>query len=261
MGGFSDTIRLEQRSDNSWTAEVPEGWDFMGIPNGGLISSMLATALSEAIGRPDPVTSTAHFLRPASVGPAQIDIQKIRAGRRLTTARAVLTQDQKIVAHLIASMGDLGDGDTERLPLRFEPLPDPEVCVGVNDMPGFEPPAIAKQLGLRLHPDHIGFATGNPSGVAEVSGWVDLPTDDPSSIMALVADALPPAVFNSGLYFGPVPTVELTVHTHARPAPGPVAVRFRTDHIGSSYLEEDGWIADSTGRLVAVSRQLAVLPI
>ena len=78
--------------------------------------------------------------------------------------------------------------------------------------------------------------------------------------MALVADALPPAVFNSGLYFGPVPTVELTVHTHARPAPGPVAVRFRTDHIGSSYLEEDGWIADSAGRLVAVSRQLAVLP-
>lgn len=257
---FADTIDLQQQSDSSWTARVPEGWDFLGIPNGGLISSMLATALVNAVGRPDPVTSTAHFLRPASVGPVDIEVHVIRAGRRLTTARAVLAQEGKTVAHLIASLGDLEQGDSERLPLRFDPLPPPEACIGVHDSEGFEPPAIAKRLGLRLNPEHIGFATGNPNGVAEVSGWVDLPTDEPSSIMALVADALPPAVFNSGLYFGPVPTVELTVHTHARPAAGPVAVRFRTDHIGSSYLEEDGWIADSTGRLVAVSRQLAVLP-
>lgn len=260
MREFVDIIGLRRRGEGSWLAEVPAGWDFLGIPNGGLLSSILATVLVEAVGRPDPVTSTAHFLRPASVGPAEISVKVIRAGRRLTTARAVLTQHDKTVAHLIASLGDLGEGDTELLPLRFDSLPPPDACIGVHDTPGFEPPAIAKRLGLRLHPDHVGFATGNPPGQAEVSGWVDLPAGGPTSIMALVADALPPAVFNSGLYFGPVPTVELTVHAHARPAPGPVAVRFRTDHIGPAYLEEDGWIADSTGRLVAVSRQLAVLP-
>lgn len=260
MSGFSEIIELEQHDGDTWTATVPEGWDFLGIPNGGLISSMLATALVHSVGRPDPVTSTAHFLRPASVGPVSMNVQVIRSGRRLTTARAVMTQHDKTVAHLIASLGDLDEGDAERLPLRFDPLPPPDQCLGVHDTEGFEPPAIAEKLGLRLHPDHVGFATGAPSGVAEVSGWMNLPADESSSIMALVADALPPAVFNSGLYFGPVPTVELTVHTHARPAPGPVAVRFRTDHIGASYLEEDGWIADSTGRLVAVSRQLAALP-
>ena len=71
---------------------------------------------------------------------------------------------------------------------------------------------------------------------------------------------MPPSLFNTGQYFGLLPTVELTVHTHARPCPGPVAVRFRTDHAGPRYVEEDGWISDTSGRLIAVSRQIAVLP-
>jgi hypothetical protein len=78
--------------------------------------------------------------------------------------------------------------------------------------------------------------------------------------MPLIADALPPPFFNTGRYFGPLPTIELTVHTHARPAPGPVAALFRTDHAGPRYLEEDGWVSDSGGKLIAVSRQLAIIP-
>ena len=190
MESFNEIIQLEQSGDGHWAAVVPDGWDFLGIPNGGLISSILATTLVEAVGRPDPVTSTAHFLRPAAVGPAQINVDLIREGRRLTTARAVMRQGDKTVAHLISSLGDLSDGDTERLPLRFEALPPPDECIGTDETDGFDPPAIAKRLGLRLHPDHVGFATGQPSGDAEVSGWVDLPEASPSAVMALLADAL-----------------------------------------------------------------------
>ena len=121
MAAFNEIIELASVGDGRWSAVVPDGWDFLGIPNGGLISSILATTLVEAVGRPDPVTSTAHFLRPAAVGPAQISVDIIREGRRLTTARAVMHQGGKTVAHLISSLGDLSDGDTEpssRLPTR-----------------------------------------------------------------------------------------------------------------------------------------------
>ena len=121
MAAFTDIIDLRRSADDRWSVEVPDGWDFLGIPNGGLVSSILGAALVETVGRPDPITSTAHFLRPAMIGPGEVSVQIIRAGRRLTTARAILTQGEKVVAHLIASLGDLGDGDTERLPLRFDP--------------------------------------------------------------------------------------------------------------------------------------------
>ena len=69
-----------------------------------------------------------------------------------------------------------------------------------------------------------------------------------------------PAVFNSGLPMGWVPTVELTVHVRARPAPGPLRCRFTTRFVTGGALEEDGEVWDSADVLVAQSRQLALTP-
>lgn len=161
---------------------------------------------------------------------------------------------------MVASLGDLeGSGDAI-VDLDLPRLPPPDECVGQEEPGGFEFSGIAKRMNIRLHPDHVGFATGRPSGEAVVSGWVDVPFASWTALMPLVADSLPPSLFNTGKYLGPLPTIELTVHTHARPSPGPVAARFRTDHAGPWFVGEDGWISDSSGRLIAVSRQIAVLP-
>jgi len=258
---FAEVIGLTADGDDTWTALVPEGWDFMGIPNGGLVSSVMATALVAATERPDPITSTAHFLRPAVVGPAVIETEVIRRGRSLTTARARLTQDGQPVAHLVASLGDLEEtvGDAI-IDADLPPMPPPEECVGTGEASTFDAPPIAERLNLRLHPDQVGWAVGRPSGEAVISGWADIPFGSSTALMPLVADALPPSLFGTGRYLGPIPTIELTVHTHARPVPGPVAARFRTDHAGPRYVEEDGWVSDSSAKLVAVSRQIAVLP-
>lgn len=55
-------------------------------------------------------------------------------------------------------------------------------------------------------------------------------------------------------------TVELTVHVRARPAPGWLACRSTTRFVAGGFHEEDFEIWDSTGALVAQSRQLALLP-
>lgn len=257
---FAHLIGLDRNGDGEWTSTIPEGWDFAGVPNGGLVGSVMATALVAATERPDPITSTAHFLKPVRPGPVVIETGVIRKGRRLTTARAVLIQNETTVAHMVASLGDLADTGEAMVDVDLPYLPAPDECAGGQEATTFELPAIAKRLNLRLHPDQIGFATGNPSGDATISGWVDLPFAPSTALMSLVADALPPSLFNTGKYIGPLPTIELTVHTHARPRPGPVAARFRTDHACPRFVEEDGWISDSSGKLVSVSRQIAVLP-
>ncbi len=57
-----------------------------------------------------------------------------------------------------------------------------------------------------------------------------------------------------------MPTIELTVHVHKRPVPGWIGASFRTDHINAGFLEEDGVLWDELGDVVALSRQIAVVP-
>ena len=75
-------------------------------------------------------------------------------------------------------------------------------------------------------------------------------------LLLLVADALPPVTFDLGLP-GWAPTIELTVHLRAKPAPGWLRVVHSTRNLAGGYFEEDAEVWDSAGRLVAQSRQLA----
>ena len=80
---------------------------------------------------------------------------------------------------------------------------------------------------------------------------------DPLALAALV-DAAAPAVLDLGVRGSA--TLELTVHVRRRPAPGWLACRSTTRHVIGGYHEEDFEIWDSEGRLVAQSRQFALLP-
>jgi hypothetical protein len=74
-----------------------------------------------------------------------------------------------------------------------------------------------------------------------------------------VVDGLPPVTFDLGL-FGWAPTLELSVHVRARPAPGWLRVRHETRNLAGGMFEEDCQVWDAADRLVAQSRQLAHLP-
>jgi hypothetical protein len=74
--------------------------------------------------------------------------------------------------------------------------------------------------------------------------------------LPFIVDAAPPAVLELGVSST---TIELTVHVRARPAPGWLACRTSTRFVSGGYHEEDFEAWDSTGVLVAQSRQLALV--
>jgi acyl-CoA thioesterase len=115
---------------------------------------------------------------------------------------------------------------------------------------------------LRLHPEDGAFTRGQPSGQPRMRGWFRLRDDEPIDTVALLcaADAFPPTVFNTDLPVAWTPTVELTTHVRARPVAGWLRCRFVTHFVSGGFLEEDGEIWDGSGRLVAQSRQLALVP-
>ena len=252
---FDQAIAAEPAGPGRWNAPIPDGWDSCGIPNGGLLMSVVAGTRGPVTGHPDPVT--AHYTAPAAPGMAELHGEVLRSGRRLGTAGGRIIQNERVVAHVLATFGDLearqqGVVHETDLPK----LPPVDGCLDNDAMPGAPP--IFDKVGIRFHPDHLGFASGTTLG-----GWMRFRDGRPPDPLAMLlfTDAHPPSVFNApDVAFGSVPTIELPVHIHKRPYAGWIGGWFTTRHINGGFLEEDGVLWDGAGDLVAVSRRMAMLP-
>lgn len=265
---FSEATEVTLRSGGAvhdtsiWSARMAEGWDILGNANGGYMLAIAARAMAEQLERPDPISVTGHFLAPGRVGPLDVEVTTIRSGRQFATARAEVRSEDGPVLSTIGTFGDLTDPGRvvqfEGAPPELPPLQD---CPTSSDSQEFQP-EFMHRVALRLHPDDTGFDRGEPSGEARVRGWFEFPDAAPVDTIALmcVLDAFPPTAFNTSLPRGWVPTLELTAHVRARPAPGPLACEFTSRFVTDRFMEEDGLVWDSTGRLVGQSRQLALVP-
>lgn len=251
-------------SQHPYTGAIAEGWDVVGNANGGYLLALGARAMSEAAARPHPLSVTAHYLSPGKPGPITIDPQIVRAGRRITTVRASLQSAEKPLVELLGSFGDIGSIEgPERVDAHPPELPPPDDCPRSKHDPslGF-PPALMNKVDMRLHPDDAQFIRGAPTGEPSIRGWFRLVDDEPLDVFSLLlaTDAFPPTIFNANLPVSWSPTVELTAHVRGVPAPGWLRCRFSTRFISGGMMEEDGEVWDTTGRLVAQSRQLALTP-
>lgn len=244
-------------------AEIHPGWDIGGNANGGYLMAIAGRAMAITVGRP-PLTLTAHFLRPGPAGPCTIDVDTVRTGRRLATARATMSLDGKPTLELLGTFGDQQPDPHGPRYARERPvdIPPYAACAPMPTSAEGPGPALMDRLACRLNPGDDGFRTGSPTGTPEVRGWFALADDEPVDAIALLlaADAFPPPVFNSDLPVAWVPTVELTVHIRGVPAPGPLRCAFRSRFVHDGLIDEEGEIWDSTNALVAQSRQLSLTP-
>ena len=245
---------------------VADGWDIMGNANGGYLLSLVGRAMSEATGRPHCISITAHYLSPAPVAQGRIEVTVVRSGRRFATATAslFLTVDgrERETLRAIATLGDLAN-DPGGPTMLLDSMPDVapiDTCIANRG--GESPIGLHSRLDCRFDPRDAGFRVGEKSGEARMRGWFGFADGRPvdARSLLLACDAFPPTVFHLDLPVGWVPTVELTFHLRAIPAPGHVACSFRTRYIQNGLLEEDGEMWDASGTLVGLSRQLALAP-
>jgi acyl-CoA thioesterase len=268
---FSRALSVQPRADRpgAYDAELDPDFRVGGAEHGGLLLALAGQALRAHLPHPDPLSISAYYLTAARPGPAVLHADVLRRSRSLSTGSVRLSQpgeDGRPVdrLHALATFGDLAAlPDEVRTSATPPDLPPPEECVS----PALAPPELAaltslhRRLDLRLDPATVGWAVGQPSGAGRIQGWLRFPGEDPDVLsLLLAADALPPTAFDLGVRAGWAPTLELTAHVRARPAPGWLLVSQHTRNLAHGLFEEDCEVWDSAGRLVVQARQLARLP-
>ncbi|WP_448625543.1 acyl-CoA thioesterase [Geodermatophilus sp. URMC 64] len=264
---FDAATAVTRAEGGGLVADLDPGWDVGGgILNGGYLLAVAARAAVLDSPHPHPVALSASYLRATGPGPASLAVTPGSGGRTLAHSSVVLgTADGPTLA-VQATTATLGDD----VPVYSSAMPEvagPEECLVAQagaDLGGHPVPevGIRDRVETRMDPATAGWAVGSPSGEPLMRAWVRLADGrdpDPFALI-LFADVLPPTSWGIG-QFGWAPTVQLQVLVRALPATGWCLVEARAGEIAGGWLDEDYRIWDSTGRLVAQSRQLARAPL
>ncbi len=262
---FRDATAVESTGENLWRAELAENWDIVGNTNGGYMQAVAARASSLAVGGHDPVSVTGHFTRPGHTGPITIETEIVRQGFRFSVVRARVTQSDSIILETLGTYAKPAKHEQKILLSDVPPpvMPDPESCIPIvpADEASFPPP-IFGEIDVRVDPvSGAGFFGGIAQAAPLVAGWFRLKDDEELDPFALIlsSDAFPPTAFAASFPIGWTPTLELTVHIRLPRATGWIRCQFKSHFITGGFIEEDGLFWDQDDRLVAQSRQLALV--
>jgi acyl-CoA thioesterase len=256
VSDFADVTAVRRRDDTTvFDTELDPGWAIGGKPNGGYLLAILARAACETVSAHHPLAVSAHYLRAPSAGPAEVRAEAVRVGRRVSTARATLWQAGQPYIDALVTAGELSDAPVQWTSLAPPPMPGPEDCP-MYGIPDFTV-ELSEHTVLRVDPATAPFPS--PSGEPVIRYWFRLADGSPPDVWSLLlaTDCGPPTVFNLGRY-GWAPTVELTVLLRGLPADGWLLVETRARMLADGWFDEEASVWDSSGRLVAQARQLAM---
>ncbi len=269
---FDVATAVRPRADGTtFDMDVDAGWTVGPKPNGGYLLAAAARAAGEALGvadspHRDPLASTAHYLWAPDPGPAEIHTQLLRTGRSASQIRTTIVQDGRACVEASFTMGTLATGPSapwwsNRVPFDLPPIDECVKLPAARDGAPFVV-SIMDRSDLRLDPEVIGFASGRPSGRAELRGWISFADGRPVDALGLLffTDAFPPATFELA-NAGWVPTLSLTVYVRAVPVPGPLRVSQVAQVVDGGRFDEVCEVWDASDRLVAQATQLAAIRI
>jgi acyl-CoA thioesterase len=251
-------VASTRSGDGNHLVTMTEDWNTPnGTPNGGYVLAVALHAIAQESPLPDPLSVAITFFRPPTAGDARVEVTALRVGKRVATFAAVLVQDDKPIVHAVASFHDAdAAADLEHLG-PAPPYPRPEDCTDVWD--GIDLGAgIMDRFDYRLA-SVPGWMRGEPSGDMSATFWIRPKDRRPvdSLAAALLVDAYPPVTAEIGHIMSA--TVQMTVHFRRRASTGWVLAHAVTRQVIDGYHDEDMELWDEDGRLIAQSRQLALL--
>lgn len=255
---FTQASAITNTDDpNVFTGEIAQGWDIVGNTNGGYMMAMFARAALESSGRKDIISVSAHFLSPGRVGPVTARVEPIKQGKRFATSRVDLLSPDKTLLSGTVITGDLDDGEgPTRISAVAPDVPPLDECIRVVGTELFPPPFVDR-IDQRIDPATSLGSINEP----RIQGRVLLDDGEPLDTIGLVfaSDCMPPTVFNTDLGAAWVPTVQMTIHIRNRPTSNEMLLVSESRVIDGGMFEVDNTIFDTTGTVLAQSRQLQLL--
>ena len=263
---FDRDTALDPVAPGRWRASVSERWFVVGGPNGGFLAALAARAMTETAGAGQPPRSlTLHYLRAPAAGEVQVSAEVQYAGRSTTFLSLRIEQDGETVALGLGCCAAWREGQPEWDDAEMPQAPPPDEC---EPMP--QPPqgALPFLENYEMRP-----ALGPPMGALAAAGqpartgaWIRpaAPRGLDPVLIAALADAWLPAAHLRMPEPAFVPTLDLTVHWRAPLDAGAaehpwVLGSFITRLGAGGFWEEDGELWSADGRLLAHSRQLAIV--
>jgi len=243
-----------------FSANLSDRWNTVGERAfGGYGLAVCVRALGQQLPLPHPLIVCGFFLRSVRPGPAEVCTEVVRSGRRTAVGEARLLQGGREAMRVVSTFTDYGSPRGSSRVFGEPPkLPPPEQCVDLGGEAPTARLAISDRVECRA-PELPGWRRGRPTGNPSAEFWMRFrePRDPDLYALPLLVDAAAPSVFELGETGST--TLELTVHLRAHPSAGWLVCRARTHYVIGAYHEEDFEIWDADGKLVAQSRQLALL--
>jgi len=259
---FDQAIRSERVAPGRYTYVWGEEWIGMRAPHGGFLAAVLLQAMEAEVGPGRaPRSLTVHFAAPPAVGPSLIEVAEERRGGRLSSVSARLSQGGAAMALALAALSAPREGPDIADAVMPE-VPPPEDLAPTPPRP--HQPSFADHFDYRYALGGRVFRGGDR---AYSGGWMRLrhPVPIDAAVVACLADAWMPSLFTRINFRAYAPTLDMTLYFRAAlPLPDVSPDEFLLGVFSSKrsecgFWEEDGELWTRDGRLLAQSRQLALV--
>jgi acyl-CoA thioesterase len=259
---YTGDTAISEAGEGRFEATITDNWLVGRGAHGGFLAGVTVRAMLAVAGHDRPMRSfTMHFMRPPTTGPITVTPVIERAGRSAVFLSARVGQDGRTVANALAALS------SRFVDLAHEDSPAPKIAPPdeLAGIPKGSGAAFLDNFDLRWG---LGEEMFSGSDKALVGGW--LRTDPPelldTAMVATFMDTFPPAVFPLlGTEPLVAPTLDYTVHFRDEfplKDAGPddfYLGSFTSSLARDGFFEEDGRLWDGSGRLIAQSRQMALL--
>ncbi|MFT4394503.1 thioesterase family protein [Gordonia lacunae] len=218
--------------------------------------------LAEAAAAMIPVAISSDYLTAPDAADIDLVITVRKRGRTVTVLSVDAVQLGRTVVSSSVTMARPDSGRPHHsAPTVLDSLPVEPSPMGIplDGSPIAEVNHLGSAIDLVLDSETFPVVRGE-TGEPLVRGWIRPKGVEPDEYFTvLVGDISPPVVMNLAL-FGWAPTVQLTTYVRRHPAPGWLRFAATSSEVGPGMFEEDHLVVDSTGTVVAQSRQLALIP-
>jgi acyl-coenzyme A thioesterase PaaI-like protein len=269
---FTTAMTLREVEPGVYDGELNKHWTIGPKVHGGAMLALCAQAARTAGGGEpsglEPVAVSASFLWAPDPGPMRLVTSMRKRGRRISVVDVELMQGDRTAVHAVVNLGE---------PEHFSPGGDTAPLLSANpvlDLMAPEPPDDIEPIGPG-HPlaglVHLGegceirpllstMQRGATGRAPMLQMWARPRDVAPDALFALMCGDLSAPVTFAVERTGWAPTIALIAFLRGRPADGWLRVVCTCLEIGHDWFDEDHIVVDSLGRLVAQSRQLAMVP-